>query len=274
MNGSNKSLLFSGLLCLLLVAGPIFGASAQEKPAAAKPAAVGDQKPPIHPEADRLLKGVSKMLVEAKDYSFKAEVWEDEDAGGHKVSTTKTMDLKVRRPDRLQVEFRSPKRSRGYWFDGRSITILDRAHNLYSAVETPGTIDQALDAAEDNYGIVLPLEDLLVNDPYASISPTIQGAAYFGKVTVLGTPCRHLGVSTSVVDWQLWVADGPRPLPRKLVITYKLLDGAPQYTAILSDWKFNQGLPDKTFAFRPPKGAARIDTLPAKGDERNVPEKK
>src|SRR5215475_7287088 len=74
---------------------------------------------PIHPEADHLLRECSSKLAAAKALSFKAEVWEDSVVAGHKVSTSKTVAVQLRRPDRVQIEVRSPTRSRGFWYDGR-----------------------------------------------------------------------------------------------------------------------------------------------------------
>ena len=60
--------------------------------------------------------------------------------GNHKVSTSKTVDVRLRRPDRIQVEVRSPSRSRGFWYDGSSLTLLNRAKNLYGTVTTRGRL--------------------------------------------------------------------------------------------------------------------------------------
>jgi hypothetical protein len=249
---NNQTLLAA--LCGIFTVGSVF---------AADPAATSA----VDPEADHLLRAVCASLSATKAYSFKAEVWEDAVVFGHKVATTKTVEAQVRRPDRLQIEIRSPQHSRGFWYDGQSLTLLDRVHNLYGTVAAPETIDKVLDAANDKFGINLPLEDLFVNDPYASASEAIKGGVYFGKVTVLGTPCQHIAFSTDEVDWQLWIQDGPNPLPRKLVITYKKEATAPQFTAIFSDWKLKKGIPDKTFVFTPPKGAAKIEILPAADDK-------
>ena len=221
----------------------------------------------INSEADQLLRTACAKLAAAKAFTCKAEIWEDAVVLGHKVTTTRCVAAQVRHPDRVQIEVRSPKHSRGFWYDGKSLTLLDRVHNLYGSVAAPDTIDKVLDAASDRFGITLPLEDLLVNDPYASAMEGIKGGAYFGKVNILGTPCQHIAFSTDKVDWQLWIQDGPNPLPRKLVITYKQEATAPQFTAIFSDWKLKSGLPDKTFVFTPPKGSAKIEILPATDTE-------
>lgn len=225
------------------------------------------ERPVINPDADQLLKSTSEALASTKQFSFKAEVWSDEVIGaGHKVCTTKTIEVQVARPNRLHAEIRSPKRSRGIWYDSKTLTTLDRAKNLYGTVEATGTIDKMLDAANEKYGIVIPLDDLILADPYASAMPGIRGAAYFGKATILGVPCKHIAFSTDVVDWQLWVEDGGQHMPRKIVITYKLEDSAPQYTAIFSDWVLNQPILDSAFVFTAPQGAAKINVLPRKAD--------
>ena len=38
-------------------------------------------------------------------------------------------------------------------------------------------------------------------------------------------------------DWQLWVEVGDRPIPRKMVITSKTINSAPQYTLRVKKWK-------------------------------------
>ncbi len=231
---------------------------AADKSAADKPA---DKKPTIHPEADRVMRETSSKLAAAKALSFKAEVWEDNVLGNHKITTSKTVDVRLRRPDRVQVEVRSPSRSRGFWYDGSSLTLLNRAKNLYGTVTVPGTIEQVIDAANDKYNFSFPLEDFILSDPYASAKTHIKGGAYFGKVNILGTPCQHVAFSTEVVDWQLWVSDDTK-LPRKYVITYKDDAEAPQVTALFDKWDLNSQLSDETFVFSPPKGASKINVMP------------
>jgi uncharacterized membrane protein len=228
------------------------------------PAFAGDK--PIHPEADRLLHETSSRIASAKALSFKAEVWEDVIVANHKVTTTKTVEIQLRRPNRIQVEIRSPLRNRGFWYDGHSLTLLDRVGNLYGTVGVPETIDEVIDAANDKFGVNFPLEDFLVSDPYASAMEGIRGGAYFGKVSILGTPCHHIAFSADKVDWQLWVTDDGKALPKKLVITYKEEPGQPQVTAIFTDWNLKRDFSDKTFVFTPPKGAAKVEILPAADD--------
>jgi hypothetical protein len=65
------------------------------------------------------------------------------------------------------------------------------------------------------------------------------------------------------VDWQIWLEDGPRPLPRKVVITYKESAGHPQYTSLLSNWNLSADVPDSAFAATIPKDAKKVEFGPA-----------
>jgi hypothetical protein len=63
------------------------------------------------------------------------------------------------------------------------------------------------------------------------------------------------------VDWQLWIQDGPKPLPVRYVITAPGAAGAPQYEVNIRKWNTNPGLTDAEFKFVPPKGAQRIEFM-------------
>jgi hypothetical protein len=81
--------------------------------------------------------------------------------------------------------------------------------------------------------------------------------------------CHHLAFSQETIDWQIWIEDGPRPVPRKLVITYKTEPGSPQYVARLSGWNFQPRFSKHFFTFEAPAGAGEMEFLTVE----NAPEK-
>jgi hypothetical protein len=81
-------------------------------------------------------------------------------------------------------------------------------------------------------------------------------------------PCDHLAARTPQgVDFQVWIAQGDQPVPRRIVITYRGETGQPQFWADLSDWNLAPDVSDSLFAFTPPNGAERIQFL---AEVRNV----
>ena len=87
-------------------------------------------------------------------------------------------------------------------------------------------------------------------------------ADYVETTTITDVPCDHLAVRTNRgVDFQVWVAQGNEPLPRRVVITYKDATGQPQFWADLSNWNLAPEVSDELFTFTPPEGADRIQFL-------------
>ena len=254
-----------------LVAG---GQDAAPAASATAPAAsaTAPAAPAIDPDAARILGAACKYLTDAKAFCLKAEVWEDVVLpNGQKIQTTKTVEVQEQRPDRLHVEVHSPLHTRGMWYENKSLVLLDRVKNLYGVMEAPENIDKMIDFVEDRFGIQLPLGDLLVADPYGNCMGLAKTAEYLGTAPVLGVTCHHLAFTGENADWQVWIADGPKPLVHKIVINYKTKVGSPQYTAILSDWDLQSPISDSVFTFVPPDGAAKIDVKPRQPEDTPEP---
>jgi hypothetical protein len=227
-----------------------------EAPPTTQPA----DQPAIDPIADQIFRQSCEFLAQTKAISVHAEIWKDQVLpSGHKIQVTRTVQLDFRRPDRLHVEQRAHRKGRSIWYDGKMLTVLDRETNLYGQVEAPNSVDQVLDVLSDEYSITVPLEDLVVSDPYGGAMKNVIAGGYFGDESILGVPCRHIGFSTERIDWQVWISEGIEPLPQKLVITYKTEDQSPQYTAIFSKWSLADRAADLSFQFVPPHGSQRMN---------------
>lgn len=263
----NRRRMFMALLVLLATAGAAYLAATTATHAQTPSAAAPTAAPAIDPSADRLLRSVGTYLGEAKTLCFKSEEWVDVLLpGGQKIQTTRAVSVQLARPGKLHVDITSPRRSYALWLRDKSLTLLDRRANFYGIVEAADTIDKTIDMVEEKLGIEIPVADVLVSDPYQNAMQGAQTGVDLGKVTVLGVSCRHLAFTGKNLDWQLWVQDGPKPLPRKLVLNFKTKIGSPQLTAIFSDWDLQGPISDATFTFHAPDGALKIDVAKAVSD--------
>jgi hypothetical protein len=86
----------------------------------------------------------------------------------------------------------------------------------------------------------------------------VRSVDYVERTTIDGAPSHHLAARTDMVDFQVWVADGDRPLPQRVVITNKQAKGEPQFWAQFSDWNLAPALDDSTFLAKPPDGAQKV----------------
>ena len=229
--------------------------------------ATAQEKPNITPQAERELRAACQYLADTRFFGLTAEVWREHiTKSGQKLQFSQTVTFEVKRPNRLHMEIRSPHSERGFWYDGKSLTILDRKRNLFSVAPMPGKRDAALDKAHDEFGIDLPLADLAVSDPYENATAKVLQGSDYGLAPVLGLDCHHLALMQENVDWQVWIQDGPQPLIRRFVITHKKEPGAPEFTASVTNWDLTQRISDSDFVFEPPHGATKVEMKPDRPD--------
>jgi hypothetical protein len=72
----------------------------------------------------------------------------------------------------------------------------------------------------------------------------------------------HLAGRTDRADWQVWISPGPRPLIRKVVITYPLRSGNPQYEAVFKKCALSVPVSNADFKYDVPTSAKRIELSP------------
>jgi hypothetical protein len=176
---------------------------------------------------------------------------------GQKLQFDNAVQLRARRPDRLWAEVASDRKTRQFFYDGKTFTIYGPRNKLYASVPAPATLRELVAAIETRYGILLPLADLFRWGTDPTRREDFTAASYIGPATIHDTPCDHLAFREKGFDWQVWIQKGDSPLPRKLVITTTDDPALPQYAAVL-DWNLAPALNDKMFTFEPPPDAHRI----------------
>ena len=219
-------------------------------------------------EADRLLFEMSEYLAAADEFSFRVEISYDVVAStGEILEYSATHRVAVRRPDGFHVVVSGDEFPYRVVFDGETTVFLRIDTNLYSVFEGGSDIDTALDYLFEKAGVSVPISDVVYSDPYEALIVNVESGTRVGLHSVDGHPTHHLAFQQQVIDWQVWIDDGPRPLPRKLVLTYKDEPGKPRYRARFDDWDFEPRFSDHFFEFRPPAGAIQIEVLPATREE-------
>jgi hypothetical protein len=239
-------------------------ASAQE------PAQPGPSPTPptrnVEARAEQELKKMGEFLAKLPHFALEAEETFDEIPDGQlRRQLTNVRRIAVERPNHFAADVTGDTLSRASWYDGRTVTVLDKEHNVYATIEAPATIDATLDKLVDEYSVVLPLIDLLYSDPYAVLSEGVSYGRYLGIHLAAGVPCHHLAFSQDTIEWQIWIDAGDKPLPRKLVISYVQEPGEPQYSATLRRWNLESQVPEGLFTFEAPEGAHKIDAKAMEG---------
>lgn len=221
----------------------------------------------IEKQADDVMRQMGELLANADQFSFKAEIGYDEFVSwGQEIEFGGDATIYVKRPNHLNVDYHGDHRKSRVVFDGETLVFHDLFTNLFARMVVPGKIDNAIDELFSRYGYSIPLADFLYANPYEVLMENAEYGVVVGRHVLPDDKVSyHLAFSGEVLDWQIWIEEGPDPLPRRLVITYKEQPGAPQYRASLTDWSLEPDLPDDMFKFTPRDGAAEIEFLPVRG---------
>lgn len=226
----------------------------------AVPVAAGE----IDPEVDSLIRKSCTTIAEADSLSFSADISYDEmSSAGGMVSQRGKVETSLQRRGGIRTAYSGAGGDQEVWYDGKSLTVMDPKSPFYASENLPGTNDDALEYVHDRLGFSLPLDDFLYSDPYTGLLSNVRESAYVGKEEVLGVSCHRLALVQDDIDWEIWIEDSDRPVPRKLSITYKNLPGKPTYSAVISDWNFTPDFSRRFFIFEPPLGSERVGFLPA-----------
>ena len=247
--------ILAGLVACGPAGVPISGiAAAQTQPA----------QPAISQDAASAVQQMGKTL-QGKEFSFRAQtirVFENADA--QPLHIFHTMNVLVRRPDRLAVQVTGDDGSAKLFYDGKTLTVFNATKNTYASVAAPDNLQGMLKDVVARYNVDFPLADFVASEPGKAFLTGVTTGREVGTATIDGKPARHLFFTqTPGIDLELWVDKDEKALPRRLIVTYRLLHGQPRFVAQFSDWNFNVHPTDAEFAFQPPAGAAKVELTAA-----------
>jgi hypothetical protein len=244
-----RKILVLGLLAMAFAAP---GAQAQTAANAVDPASI------------QALKDMGAFLQTLKRFHVATEVTGERVlADGQKLQHAATARMDVERPNRLRARMRTATSEREIIYDGKTVTFFIPAQKYYSTVELTDTLGGLINQLEQRYGVQLPMEDLFLwGTPGAPIDK-IESAMNAGQDFIDDELCDHYAFRQGSIDWQIWIATGSKPLPRKVVITNRADEARPQSVSLF-DWNLKPTFKDSVFKFTPPKGATRIEIVPRK----------
>ena len=250
----------------LILAALLLGSGAAGQAQQAGSAAAVEPTAAVEPAALDALDRMGAHLRTLGSFEVRSDATIDEVLeSGQKLQFASTLHLRARRPDRMWLEVASDRKTRQFFYDGKTFTLWGPRNKLYASVPAPATLLELVEWAEDRYGIFMPLADLFRWGTEPTRREAIQGAIHVGPALLGGIPCDHFAFRQEGADWQVWIQKGESPLPRKLVITTTDEEAQPQYVTEL-DWNLAPALNDKMFIFQPPPGSYQISLREIAGE--------
>ena len=221
------------------------------------------QAPAVDPAAVQKLKQMTEFLDGLQQFSVQAEsTLEELHVTGHRVDKLLAVTVTVKRPNKMRAARAGGLMDQRFFYDGKTLTLYNPAEKVYATEAAPDTIERMIDFARETVGVLLPAADLLYRNVFPLLMQDVTLAAVVGKTVIGGVKCDHLLFSRPGVDFQIWIAEGKRPFPRRYVVTETDTPALLSISTALSDWKTDVAVDDAQFNFVPPKGTSAIRFLP------------
>ncbi|MGZ4957839.1 MAG: DUF2092 domain-containing protein [Methylomonas sp.] len=228
-----------------------------------QPQEPAQQAGPEPTEAKDILLRMANFLAKTPKFTVNiSDSYDTVQTSGQKIEFADIRRVIVSRPDGLRVEHEESDGEKNIvLYDGKDITVFTPSKNVYAQTAKSGGIDEAVKYFLKDLNMRLPLAMLLVSQLPAELERRTESVDYVEKTTIHGMPSHHLAGRTETVDYQVWISEGAQPLPLRVVLTYKNVEGQPQFRAQFSDWNLAPQINDTEFAFTPPDGTKKIAFL-------------
>lgn len=223
--------------------------------------AAGDQDVElIEDQVLEILARSNNYLAKLKQFHVTAEFGFDVlQENGQKIEFGSHQEVTIQRPNRFRIDFNRRDGVHGsVIYDGGEVILFSPEEAVYAKAPFKGEIDAALDFLAVELQRPVPLRDFFASNPQELLGAKIESGSYVGETTLAGVLCDHLAMRNDKVDFQIWIAQGSEPLPRRVVITYKNEEGQPQFWGQFQQWKTSPEIGEGFFSYTPTEGAERI----------------
>ncbi len=241
-----KNLRKTTILALVAIAVSAFSASVWAK------------APVVDPLAVQTLEKMTTYMASLERFSVHTEnTLEEMLESGQRIDLDVSASMLVRRPDKLLAERLGEETGQILYYDGEYLTMFvdTPSEAVYAQIPAPGTIEQMVDVAREELGIVLPVSDLIYRNAQSILMTGVTSAMVVGETVIGDMICTHLAFRRPNMDFQVWVATGSAPLPCKYVVTDTSLKIPLSISTVLSNWNLAPLAADKLFKYTPAEEA-------------------
>lgn len=262
----------AGLICFVMgVAAQV--PFAQEAATKEKPKGAAAVKEADQPKPEDILRKMADYLVKQDALSLLMNLQMHIQANGmNNEMTTKTV-IRVDRPDRYAMIVEDGVMGMTTINDGKQITNYMPSIRRYTVTEVAEGSEVTMQAGlMSGFGNLSDFvkaksgEELLKN-----LMEGVKESKYLGSEDVDGVACDHLQFLQDEFGWEIWIEQGDKPLPRKIVpdmtkqLEAQLGDRAKdmkfEFNVTLTNWDTAPKFADEDFAFIPPAGAEKVDSM-------------
>jgi peroxiredoxin len=223
------------------------------------------------PKPEELLRKVADYLAGLPAFSCRIDSSIHIQAKGIDQRMDSKMALRLQRPNRLAILIEEGLMGMTVVSDGKQLTQYIPAMNRYTVKDAPADLKDWSDVEAGGMmgasGAYLSADS---DEFYKALMEGVTKSEYVGMEEVDSAQCHRCRFEQEEFNWEIWIDAGEKPLVRKIVPDLSkqfaqaggmMEDAKMEYVVTLKDWNVEPNFADADFAFTPPEGATKVDSL-------------
>jgi peroxiredoxin len=223
------------------------------------------------PKPEELLRKVADYLAGLPAFSCRIDSSIHIQAKGIDNRMDSKMTLRLERPNRLAILLEEGLMGVTVVSDGKQLTQYIPTMNRYTVKDAPADLK---DWSEVEAGGMMGASGAYLSadseEFYKALMEGVTKSEYVGMEEVDSAQCHRCRFEQDEFNWDIWIDAGEKPLVRKIVPDLSkqfaqaggmLEDAKMEYVVTLKDWNVEPKFADADFAFAPPEGATKVDSL-------------
>jgi len=224
------------------------------------------------PKPEDVLRRMADYLCGLDAFSCRVESTLEIKAKGMDNHMTTKMVARLQRPNRLAIVLEEGAFGATIISDGKQLVQYMPAIQRYTVSAAPADLADFGKAEEPGAASIMGMPPLPTTADafYKSLVDGVTKSEYVGAEKVGEIECHHCRFVQNDFDWDIWIAAKDKPLIYKLVPDFSkrfaegggaLKEAKMSYTVLFFDWNIAPKFSDADFAFTPPEGAEKVDSL-------------
>lgn len=215
----------------------------------------------IEPAARDLAKAMGSKIGGAQTIRLTAKHKLDPALGVGAKLEKGPLEITVKRPNRFYAIQQAGDETREIAYDGNSICVIhpQLKHHALESLKA-ASIEQFADRVDERFGFRPPVAELLASDVATQLFLDVTTAKVTGTEWIGWTRCKRLHFEQEGMNSDVWVGVKDN-LPRRYLLTFTSIKGAPQWDIRLSKWELNVPVSDGLFTKRPAADSQKVQML-------------
>lgn len=233
------------------------------------------EAPKIDPKVTEVFDRLDAFVAKHEAFRFSLAAQAKAEINERKQEQSVHYVMTLQRPNRLSAVVQPGDSGTTVISDGKNAVIYPVDDKKYVIEEAPAQLKPLMANVGQMPALQLGMlasAALMEKKPSVELLEGVSEGTYVGTEKLAGVECHRLRLQqdADLMDWEIWIEAGERPLIHKIAVDYsrRLKAMGPRgegikiaMDAVMTDWAVDPALKETDFAFTAPQGVKKVRSL-------------